>query len=156
MSASMAVRFALALGAAICFVAGCMFMKPAAGLTRLAPTLAVFACFAAGLVLDMLLVRTGGEVGSAYAVIVGLETVMAVALAAWLFDEAVTSRRALAIVLVILGVVLLATEAPTEHTSAHAAAVAPVSAIEPAAQLGASADPQLGVDPLEVRIDGAA
>jgi len=151
MSASMVVRFALALGAATCFVAGCMFMKPAAGLTRLAPTMAVFACFAAGLVLDMLLVRTGGEVGAAYATIVGLETVMAVAVAAWLFDEAVTPRRALAIVLVILGVVLLASEAPAEHT-----AVASVSAIEPDAQLGASADTQLGVDPLQVRVDGAA
>lgn len=142
------VRLGLALGASTCFVVGTLFMKPAAGLTRPGPTIAVFACFACGLVLDVLLVRVGGDLGGAALAILGTEAVLLIALAGWLYGEAITLRRVAALVLVMVGV-LLALAGEEDVASSP-------SPLEPRAQLRPAGDAELGVDPLQVGVDRAA
>ncbi len=143
----MVVRLLLAVGASLCFVAGSMFMQPAAGLTRLWPTLAVFASFAVGLVLDTMLVRRGGEVASAVLIVVGLESVLAVGLARWLFGEPITPFRLAAIGLVLGGVLLLTAGEPGQTSTER-----PSVQGQPLAQLAAAADAELGVDALQVGV----
>ncbi len=147
----MHVRLALAVGAAACFVAGSMLMKPASGFGRLVPTLGVFACFALGVTLDVLLVRAGDEVGPAVVLIVGLELVFSVLLAAWLFGEQLSPARIVAVVLVLAGMVALGLD--VRHAPTGTPAVLPV---EPLAELGAAGDAELGVDALQVGVDRAA
>ncbi len=151
----MLVRLALAAGAATCFVAGSMFMKPADGFGRLGPSLAVFACFAAGVTLDVLLVRMGDEVGPAVVLIVGLEVALSAVLASWLFGEPLSVQRICAIVLVLAGVLLLGLD--THGVPSGAPDIRPVgSAVEPLAQLGATGDAELRVHALQVGVDRAA
>lgn len=98
----------LAVAASGCFTAGGLLMKPAAGLTRLAPSAAVFVLFVLGAACLARLVHLGGEVGPAYLVVVGLETVLAFALGAALFGEALTGTRLVAVALVFGGTAILA------------------------------------------------
>lgn len=140
----MFVRLVLALGAASWFVAGSMFMKPAAGFTRLWPSVAVFACFAAGLVFDVVVVRVVGEVGATAVLIIGLEVVLAASFASWLYGERLSGTRMVAMALVLLGVLLLVIDASDTP-----------STIEPLAQRGAAGDAELHVDALEVGVDRA-
>lgn len=210
----MVPRILLAIGASACFVAGSLFMKPAAGFTRLWPSVAVFVCFALGILLDVYLVRSLGDVGPAVILIGGLEATFTVLMARWIYDESLDARRVAAMALVLSGVALLdwhpkaAAEAdrPTSHTLAHAALQgalhgaghptvrsgttsialplplplptsrpvplpmpSPLAAraesgaamprpvlgrlLEPDAQLGPARDAELGVDPLQVRVD---
>jgi multidrug transporter EmrE-like cation transporter len=150
------VRLALSIGAAGWFVAGCMFMKPAAGMTRLGPTLAVFGCFAVGLVLDTILVRLGNDVGVAYTMVIGLEVVIAVVVASLLYDERVSGQRLVAVGLVVVGVVLLAVEHVPVATEPTGASLRRSSAVQPRAQLGTAGDAELAVDALEMGVDRAA
>jgi multidrug transporter EmrE-like cation transporter len=110
--ATMVVRLALALGASAFFVTGSMLMKPAAGLTRLWPSVAVFAAFGAGLVLDILLVRAGDEVGTAFFLVIGLESTMVAILTRWLYHEPLTAGRVAAMALVVTGIMMLAAAEP--------------------------------------------
>jgi small multidrug resistance pump len=150
--ADMVVRILLAIGASVCFVTGSMFMKPSEGLTRLWPTVAVFAAFAAGLVLDIVLVRMGDGVAAAFFLVIGLESVLAVGLSSWLYSERITIGRTVAMALVLAGVLLLAA-ADGHDGDAHGGGGSAGS--QPFAQLGTVADTELGVDALEVGIDGA-
>lgn len=147
----MLARLALALCAALSFVAGSMLMKPAAGFTRMWPSVAVFGCFAAGLVFDVLLVRVGGEVGAAAVLTIGLEVVLAAVFANWIYDERFSGQRFVAVVLVAIGVLLLTFEA-----SESPARPRDPSPVEPFTQLRPARDAELRVDPLEVGVDRAA
>lgn len=100
--------YALALVAAGCFTGGGLLTKPADGLSRLWPTLAMLGLFVLGAACLALLVQLGGEVGSAYLIVIGLEAVLAFVLAAILFGERVTILRSFAVLLVLAGTVLLA------------------------------------------------
>jgi multidrug transporter EmrE-like cation transporter len=197
-------------------------MKPAAGFTRLGPSIAVFVCFALGILLDVYLVRSLGDVGPAVILIGGLEATFTVLMARLLFDESLDARRVAAMALVLSGVALLdwhpkaAAEADRTisrsvtqaalhgalhgvgHTTVRpgAASIAlplptplptplattlattlptplpmtsppPARAVsgpalpgpvlgrllEPRPQLGPARDPELGVDPLQMRVD---
>lgn len=150
----MVLRILLAIGASVFFVTGSMFMKPSEGLTRLWPSLAVFAAFAAGLVLDIVLVRLGDGVGTAFFLVIGLESVMAVALASMLYGERLTLTRCAAMALVLVGVLLLAAAGGHEGDAAGRSGDSS-AARQPLAQFGPAADAQLGVDPLQVGVDGA-
>jgi quaternary ammonium compound-resistance protein SugE len=98
----------LALSAASCFAAGGLLMKPAEGLSRLGPTLAMVMLFMVGACCLTMVVHRGGAVGPAYLVVVGLETVLVFMLAVAVFGESVTADRLLALVLVLTGTTLLA------------------------------------------------
>jgi multidrug transporter EmrE-like cation transporter len=100
--------YTLALIAAGCFTAGGLLTKPADGLRRMWPTVAVLALFALGAACLTLVVHRGGEVGPPYLVVVGLEAVLAFVLAAVFFHEQVTLTRTFAVLLVLGGTVLLA------------------------------------------------
>lgn len=77
----------MALAAAAAFTVGGVFMKLSQGMTRLLPTLAVLGLFAVGAALMTLSVEARGELGAAYLVTLGLETVLAFAFGALLFGE---------------------------------------------------------------------
>ncbi|MFN7151543.1 MAG: DMT family transporter [Microthrixaceae bacterium] len=104
------IKILLAITAALCFASGGMLMKPSAGLTRLWPSLGVFALFALGAALNIVLVRIGEDVGPAYLAVAGAETVVALFLAWWIYGERVGSLRLGAALLISTGVVILAAD----------------------------------------------
>jgi multidrug transporter EmrE-like cation transporter len=105
---------ALALGAAMTFAIGGLFMKPSEGMTRLGPSLCMVGMFAVGAVLNTIVVHRGGELGVAYLLVVGCETLLAFGLGVLVYHERVTPTRLLAMLLVASGALLLAS---SEHSS---------------------------------------
>ena len=101
------MTFACSLTAAACFTGGGLLTKPAAGLSRIVPTVAMFGLFVIGAALLAVAVQRDGEVGPAYLVVVGLETVLAFALGVAIYDEQLTSLRIAAVVLVMSGTAIL-------------------------------------------------
>jgi multidrug transporter EmrE-like cation transporter len=99
--------FVMALLAALCFTVGGIFMKLSEGLTKLWPSVAIFVLFAVGATLNTLLVKRGGELGPAYTVIVGLESVLAFVFGVVFFGEDRSWPRLLGVALVLGGLLLL-------------------------------------------------
>jgi multidrug transporter EmrE-like cation transporter len=112
----MTSRIVLALLAASCFTGGALLMKPAAGLSRLWPTLGVFGLFVVGAAINVVLVRIGDAVGPAALAVIGAETVLAVVVSAIVFGERLTPTRLAALSLVLIGVVILSAEQPSAPT----------------------------------------
>ncbi len=102
------MTFACSLLAAACFMGGGLLAKPAVGLSRIALTVAMFALFVIGAALLAVAVSRDGEIGSAYLVVVGLETVLAIALGVALYDEQLTTVGIVAVVFVMSGTAILA------------------------------------------------
>lgn len=101
------LHIGVALGAALAFTVGGIFMKPSQGLTRPWPTVAVLGLFAVGALLLTLSVAARGELGAAYLFVLGLETVLAFAFGMMIFGERANAGRILGLVLLIAGMVLI-------------------------------------------------
>ena len=67
----------------------------------------MFALFVIGAALLAVAVSRDGEIGSAYLVVVGLETVLAIALGVALYDEQLTTVGIVAVVFVMSGTAIL-------------------------------------------------
>ncbi len=94
--------------AAACFTGGGLLMKPAAGLSRLVPSVGVFVLFVIGAALLAVAVHRDGEVGPTYLVVVGIETMLAFVLGVALFHEQLNPIRVVSVMLVMSGTLLLA------------------------------------------------
>ena len=101
------LHIGMAIGAALAFTVGGIFMKPTEGLTRPWPTLAVIGLFTIGALLLTLSVAARGELGAAYLFVLGLETVLAFAFGMMIFGERVNAGRILGLVLLIAGMILI-------------------------------------------------
>jgi small multidrug resistance pump/quaternary ammonium compound-resistance protein SugE len=106
----LAIKILLSITAALFFALGGMLMKPSEGLTRLWPSAGVFALFAVGAALNIVLVRMGEDVGPAYLAVAGAETVVALFLAWLIYGERIGSMRLGAALLISIGVVVLAAD----------------------------------------------
>ncbi len=146
----MLCRLGLAFGSAAFFVAGSLLMRPAAGFSRLVPTLGVIGCYVVGVVLDMFLVRAGNEVGPAVVLVIGLEAAFTAVLAHWLYDERLNGVRVVALVLVMSGVLVLGWQPSEASEVRHPTPGAGPLPVEPVAQLGSARDAELGVRALEM------
>ncbi len=98
--------FVAFLVASLLFASGGLAMKYSVGLTRLAPSLAVFGCFAAGAACQALGMRQT-EMGSAYVTVLGLEAVVAVVLAAAVLGERLNGQKVGAMVVIVAGIAWL-------------------------------------------------
>ena len=98
------LHVAMALGAALMFTVGGIFMKPSEGLTRPWPTVAVLGLFTLGALLLTLSVAARGELGAAYLFVLGLETVLAFSFGMFIFGERATAGRILGLVLLLAGI----------------------------------------------------
>ncbi len=94
----------MAIGAALAFTVGGVFMKPAEGLSRPWPTLAVLALFTIGALLLTLSVAVRGEFSAAYLVVLGLETTLALAFGVVIFGERATTGRLIGVFLLVAGI----------------------------------------------------
>ena len=101
------LHIGMAIGAALAFTVGGIFMKPSQGLTRPWPTVAVLGLFAVGALLLTLSVAARGELGAAYLFVLGLETVLAFAFGMMIFGERANVGRILGLFLLIAGMVLI-------------------------------------------------
>jgi multidrug transporter EmrE-like cation transporter len=101
------LQIGMALGAALAFTVGGIFMKPTQGLTRPWPTVAVLGLFTVGALLLTLSVSARGELGTAYLFVLGLETVLAFAFGMLIFGERAGAGRILGLVLLLVGMVLI-------------------------------------------------
>ena len=101
---------ALAVMAAAAFTSGGLLMKPAHGMTRVTPTIAVLALFLLGAVLNAVVVMLSGEVGPPYVLVLGIETVLAFGLGVVLLGEQASALRLGAVGLVLIGSILLAVD----------------------------------------------
>ena len=73
-------------------------MKPAQGLTRPWPTVAVLGLFTIGALLLALSVSARGELGAAYLFVLGLETVLALGFGMLIFGERANAGRIVGLV----------------------------------------------------------
>lgn len=92
--------------AAALYVAGGVFMKHSAGLTRWLPALALVALFGTGALVQAWAMKQE-SLGSSYVVVLGLEALLAVIAGYFLFAEALTGKMISGVVLVVAGILLL-------------------------------------------------
>lgn len=99
----------LALGvvAALMFSVGAVLMKPSEGLSRLVPTIAMLTLFVLGAAVNALIVHRSGEIGPAYLMVIGCETLLAFVLGVVVFAERVTAWRLVAVSMILVGIVVL-------------------------------------------------
>jgi len=87
-------------------VAGTTAMKLSDGLTRAAPTAAIFVCYGISFVLLTLALKNI-PLGTAYAIWSGIGTIAVAIIGFTIFREAATAMKLSGIALVIIGVILL-------------------------------------------------
>jgi small multidrug resistance pump len=97
----------IAIGAALSFVLGGVFMQMSQGFSQIIPTISIYLCFGLGATLQTLAMQKSGEMGITYVLIVGLEAVLAVGCGIFFFQEGYSSLKLVGITLVTIGVVLL-------------------------------------------------
>ena len=97
-----------ALAAAL-YVTGSTSMKYSQGLTRLSPTLALVTVFSAGALIQAWAMKHEA-LGSSYAVVLGLEALLAVVAGSVIFAEAVTVKIFCGVALVVFGIIVLRME----------------------------------------------
>jgi quaternary ammonium compound-resistance protein SugE len=100
------VQFLLLALAALVFSFGGLAMKASAGLTRMGPSVAVFALFCAGAAFQALGMRRT-EMGVAYIWVLGVEALTAFTLSWLALGERVTISKAGALLLIVGGIALL-------------------------------------------------
>jgi small multidrug resistance pump/quaternary ammonium compound-resistance protein SugE len=101
----------MAVGSALAFTVGGVFMKRSHGLTRPWPTLALLELFVVGAVLLTLSINLRGELGAAYLVVLGLEAVLAFTFGTVLFGEHANAGRVLGLALLVAGLILIERDA---------------------------------------------
>jgi len=94
-----------ALAAAL-YVAGGVFMKHSAGLTRWWPAAGLVVVFGAGALVQAFAMKQEA-LGSSYVVVLGLEALLAVVAGYFLFAEQVNPRMLGGVALVVAGILLL-------------------------------------------------
>ncbi len=92
--------------AAVFFTVGGIFMKLSDGLTRLGPTLVVFALFVAGASLQTVAMKRE-DLAVTYLIVVGLEAILAFLFGVVLFNESCSQGRVLGVALIALGIMSL-------------------------------------------------
>jgi multidrug transporter EmrE-like cation transporter len=100
------MQFLLLAFAALLFSLGGLAMKASTGLTRLGPSVAVFALFCAGAACQTIGMRRT-EMGVAYISVLGLEALAAFALSSLVLGERVTISKVGALLLIVGGIALL-------------------------------------------------
>jgi multidrug transporter EmrE-like cation transporter len=97
----------MAVGAAISFTVGGIFMQKSQGLSQLLPTILVYACFIFGANLQTLAMHRSGVMGITYVLVVGLEAVLAVVFGAIFFQEHYSPLKLAGVGLITIGVICL-------------------------------------------------
>jgi len=92
--------------ASLAFTAGGVCMKLSDGLTRLVPTVLLYALFALGATFQTVAMRRA-DLGVVYVVVLGLEAVLAFAFGALIFKETTTLWKLGGVALVVAGISLL-------------------------------------------------
>src|ERR687885_8967 len=92
--------------AALLFAFGGLSMKFSQGLTRVLPSVAVFALFSGGAACQALAMRRT-EMGVSYLFVLGLEAVVAFGLSFLVLGERATIGKACALLLILGGIALL-------------------------------------------------
>ncbi len=100
------MQFFLMIVAALLFAAGGLFMKASDGLTKLAPSAAVFLLFCAGAACQAIAMKHG-EMSAIYIIILGLEAIAAFSLGTAALGEKVSLTKLCALVLILSGIALL-------------------------------------------------
>jgi multidrug transporter EmrE-like cation transporter len=99
-------QLAMVIGAAIAFAVGGIFMMWSEGMTRPWPSAAFVALYVLGASLQAL-AMTKSELGVVYVIVLGAEAFFAVAFGCWFFRETLSPAKAIAIALILGGIVLL-------------------------------------------------
>jgi multidrug transporter EmrE-like cation transporter len=99
--------FLMAIGAALAFTVGGIFMQKSQGLSQLVPTMLVYACFVFGASLQTLAMHKSGVMGITYVLVVGLEAVLAVIFGAVFFQEDYSPFKLAGVGLITIGVICL-------------------------------------------------
>lgn len=96
----------LMIAAALAYTCGGVCMKYSFGLTRPVPTVLLFILFLLGAGLQALAMRST-DMGVAYIFVLGLESLLAFVFSIFLFNEAVSGTRVLAVFLITMGIILI-------------------------------------------------
>ena len=96
----------LMIVAAFLFAGGGLFTKASVGLTRPAPSVAMFTFFCAGAACQAIAMKQG-EMSAIYVAILGLEAIAAFSLGALVLGEKTSLAKLCALALIVGGIVLL-------------------------------------------------
>jgi quaternary ammonium compound-resistance protein SugE len=96
----------LMIGAALLFAVGGLFMKASEGLTKPAPSAAVFLFFCAGAACQAVAMKRG-EMSAIYVIVLGLEAIAAFSLGTVILGEKTSFTKLCALVLIVGGIALL-------------------------------------------------
>jgi multidrug transporter EmrE-like cation transporter len=100
------MQFFLMILAALLFAVGGLFMKASDGLTKIAPSAAVFVLFCAGAACQALAMKRG-EMSAIYVIVLGLEAIAAFSLGTAILGEKSSFTKLCALVFIIGGIALL-------------------------------------------------
>ena len=100
------MQLILMIVAALLFAGGGVFMKASNGLTKLAPSTAVFLFFCAGAACQAVAMKRG-EMSTIYVVVLGLEAIAAFSLGIIVLSEKASWTKVCALVLIVGGIALL-------------------------------------------------
>jgi small multidrug resistance pump/quaternary ammonium compound-resistance protein SugE len=96
----------LMIAAALAYTSGGVCMKYSFGLTRPLPTVLLFTLFLLGAGLQALAMRST-DMGVAYILVLGLESLLAFIFSIYFFNEVATMTRVIAVFLITMGIILL-------------------------------------------------
>ncbi len=99
------MNLVLLLLAAALFATGGLFMKYSEGLTQFPASAAVFLLFCGGAACQAVAMKRA-EMGVIYAVVLGLEAILAFLLSVFLLGERATAEKLFALALIVAGIVL--------------------------------------------------
>jgi small multidrug resistance pump/quaternary ammonium compound-resistance protein SugE len=92
--------------AAVAYAVGGLFMKQSEGVSRVLPSVAFLALFAAGATLQAFGMKQA-DMGVSYVFVLGVEAIVAVVLSALVLHESYSPERIAAITLVVVGIAWL-------------------------------------------------
>lgn len=96
----------LLIAAALCFAVGGVFMKYSNGATKIGASAAFLALFSAGAIAQAMAMKST-SMGLVYVLVLGLEALAATAISVVYLREGFSWQRAIAILLVVVGISLL-------------------------------------------------
>jgi multidrug transporter EmrE-like cation transporter len=97
----------MAIGAAVFFTVGGIFMKMSEGLSQTLPTALIYVCCAIGATFQAMAMQKSDGMGITYIFVIGLEVILALGFGMMFFQESYSSLKLIGAGLIAVGIILL-------------------------------------------------
>jgi multidrug transporter EmrE-like cation transporter len=97
----------MAIGAAVFFTIGGIFMKMSQGLSQILPTILIYVCCGIGATFQAMAMQKSEGLGMTYIFVIGLEVILTLGFGMILFQESYSSLKLIGIGLITVGIIFL-------------------------------------------------